>query len=177
MRSEKRGALLVLIVLVLSAVLGGIYGPSVRATAAGATDLQQSVKTFAQVLTVVQQNYAVPVDTDKLVYDGAIPAMLRMLDPHSYFFDPKQWAITQEDEQGKYYGIGMWIVGRPDNKVEVVSPFVGSPAYKAGIRPGDIIVKVDDKSTVGAGKSGNRGLVKGSQKDNRPCFDGPGMCR
>jgi carboxyl-terminal processing protease len=161
MRSEKRGALLVLIVLVLSAVLGGIYGPSVRATAAGATDLQQSVKTFAQVLTVVQQNYAVPVDTDKLVYDGAIPAMLRMLDPHSYFFDPKQWAITQEDEQGKYYGIGMWIVGRPDNKVEVVSPFVGSPAYKAGIRPGDIIVKVDDKSTVGAGSPEIADLLKG----------------
>ena len=88
MRSEKHGALLVLIVLVLSAVLGGIYGPSVKATAAGVTDLQQSVKTFSQVLTIVQQNYAVPVDTDKLVYDGAIPEMLRMLDPHSYFFIP-----------------------------------------------------------------------------------------
>jgi carboxyl-terminal processing protease len=162
MRSEKRGALLVFIVLVLSAVLGGIYGPSVRATAAGVTDLQQSVKTFAQVLTIVQQNYAVPVDTDKLVYDGAIPGMLRMLDPHSYFFDPKQWAITQEDEQGKYYGVGMQIVQRiADNKVEVVSPFVGSPAYKAGIRPGDIIVKVDDKSTVGLGSPEIADLLKG----------------
>jgi carboxyl-terminal processing protease len=162
MRSEKRGALLVLIVLVLSAVLGGIYGPSVKATAAGVTDLQQSVKTFSQVLTIVQQNYAVPVDTDKLVYDGAIPEMLRMLDPHSYFFDPKQWAITQEDEQGKYYGVGMTIVQRiSDNKVEVIAPFVGSPAYKAGIRPGDIIVKVDDKSAVGVGSPEIADMLKG----------------
>ena len=104
MRSDKRGALLVVIVLGVSAVLGGLYGPTARATAAGATDLQDTVKSFSQVLAVVQNNYAIPVDTNKLVYDGAIPGMLRMLDPHSYFFDPKQWAITREDEAGKYYG-------------------------------------------------------------------------
>ncbi|MGH9592578.1 MAG: S41 family peptidase, partial [Bryobacteraceae bacterium] len=80
MRSEKRGAFLVAGVLVLSAILGGIYGPSVRATAAGATDLQDSVKSFAQVLVVVQQNYATPIDTDKVIYGGAIPGMLRTLD-------------------------------------------------------------------------------------------------
>jgi len=152
MRSDKRGALLVVIVLVVSAVLGGLYGPTARATAAGATDLQDTVKSFSQVLAVVQNNYAIPVDTNKLVYDGAIPGMLRMLDPHSYFFDPKQWAITREDEQGRYYGVGMSIVQRAvDNKVQVVSPFLGSPAFKAGIRPGDIILKVEEKSTTGLG--------------------------
>ena len=112
MRSDKRGALLVVIVLAVSAVLGGLYGPSAHATAAGATDLQDTVKSFSQVLAVVQNNYAIPVDTNKLVYDGAIPGMLRMLDPHSYFFDPKQWAITREDEAGKYYGVGMTIIQR-----------------------------------------------------------------
>ena len=162
MRSDKRGALLVTIVLVASAILGGIYGPTARATAAGATDLQSSVKNFAQVLTVVQQNYAIPVDSSKVVYDGAIPGMLRMLDPHSYFFDPHQWAITLEDEQGRYYGVGMQIVQRPsDNKTQVVSPFVGSPAYKAGIRPGDIILKVDDKSTAGMGSIDIADMLKG----------------
>ncbi len=106
MRSEKRGALLVAIVLVASAILGGIYGPSVRATAAGASDLQDSVKSFTQVLTVVQQNYAIPVDTDKVVYDGAIPGMLRTLDPHSIFFDAKQFALMREEQEGRYYGVG-----------------------------------------------------------------------
>lgn len=162
MRSDKRGALLVVIVLGVSAVLGGLYGPTAHATAAGATDLQDTVKSFSQVLAVVQNNYAIPVDTNKLVYDGAIPGMLRMLDPHSYFFDPKQWAITREDEAGKYYGVGMTIIQRQvDNKVQVVSPFLGSPAFKAGVRPGDIILKVDDKSTVGMGSPDVADMLKG----------------
>lgn len=162
MRSDKRGALLVVVVLVVFTLLGGLYGTSARATAAGATNLQESVKDFSQVLTVVQQNYAVPVDTNKVVYDGAIPGMLRMLDPHSYFFDPHTWAITQEDEQGRYYGVGMQIVQRlSDNKTMVVSPFVGSPAFKAGIRPGDIILKVDDKSTAGITSTDIADMLKG----------------
>jgi carboxyl-terminal processing protease len=86
MKGERRGALLVLGVLALSAVLGGIYGPSVRATASGTTDLQDSLKNFTRVLSIVQQEYAIPVDTDHALYDGAIPGMLRVLDPHSTFF-------------------------------------------------------------------------------------------
>lgn len=161
MRSDKRGALLVGVILLLSAFLGAMYGPSARATAAGATDLQDSVKSFNQVLTVVQQNYAIPVDTSKAVYDGAIPGMLRTLDPHSIFFDPHEWSLMMEDEQGKYYGIGMQIVQRADNRVMVISPFVGSPAYKAGIRPGDIIIKVDDKSTVNLDSTSIADMLKG----------------
>jgi carboxyl-terminal processing protease len=161
MRSEKRGALLVAIVLVVSAILGGIYGPSVRATADGASDLQGSVKSFTQVLTVVQQNYAIPIDTDKIVYDGAIPGMLRTLDPHSIFFDAKQFALMREDQEGRYYGVGMYIVPRPDGRVQVVSAFVGSPAYKAGLKPGDTLVKIDDKSVVGKASPDIADMLKG----------------
>jgi carboxyl-terminal processing protease len=162
MRSDKRGALLVAVVLVASAVLGGIYGPSVRATAAGATDLQDSVKTFTQVLTVVQQNYAVPINTDKSVYDGAIPGMLRTLDPHSIFFDPRQFSQMREDQEAHYYGVGMYITQRADNnRIEVVVPFDGSPASKAGIRPGDIIDKVEGKPVTGLGTPEIAELLKG----------------
>ncbi len=161
MRSDKRGMLLVALILLVSALLGAMYGPSARATAAGATDLQDSVRSFNQVLTVVQQNYATPVDTSKIVYDGAIPGMLRTLDPHSNFFDPHSWAIMMEDEQGRYYGVGMGIVQRNDNKTEVISPFVGTPAFKAGIRPGDIILKVDDKSTDNLSSTEIADMLKG----------------
>ncbi|MFZ0821369.1 MAG: S41 family peptidase [Candidatus Acidiferrales bacterium] len=161
MRSDKRGALLVAVILLLSALLGAMYGPSARATAAGASDLSDSVKSFNQVLTVVQQNYATPVDTSKIVYDGAIPGLLRTLDPHSIFFDPHSWAIMMEDEQGRYYGVGMTIIQRSDNKTMVVAPFVGSPAFKAGIRPGDIILKVDDKPTDGLSSTDIADLLKG----------------
>ena len=147
--SSKRGIVIFVVVLGVSALLGGLYGPTVRATAGTKdTDVQDSVKSFTRVLAVVERNYADPVDTDKIIYDGAIPGMLHVLDPHSNFFDPKQYALFKEDQQGKYYGVGMTVSNR-DNQTVVLAPFVGSPAYKAGIRPGDIILKVEGKPCDG----------------------------
>ncbi|HEV8384930.1 MAG TPA: S41 family peptidase [Candidatus Acidoferrales bacterium] len=160
MRANGRGAFLVAGILVVSAVLGGFYGPSVRATAAGVSDAQESIKSFARVLAIVQQNYAEPVDVDKLIYDGAIPGMLRGLDPHSNFFDQRQFALLREDQHGKYYGVGMQ-VGPRDGRTVVMAPFVGSPAYKAGIRPGDVILKVDDKPTDGLSTTEVADMLKG----------------
>ena len=160
--SSKRGALLLGVILIIAAIVGGLYGPSLKATAAGATDLEDSVKSFARVLSLVQQNYAEPIDTDKLVYDGAIPGMLHVLDPHSNFFDPKEWAHEMEEQRGNYYGVGMSIVP-VDDKVEVVSPFPGSPADRAGIKPGDIIVKVDGKNTSTLSSVQVADLLKGAK--------------
>ena len=160
MKGERRGALLVLGVLALSAVLGGIYGPSVRATASGTTDLQDSLKNFTRVLSIVQQEYAIPVDTDHALYDGAIPGMLRVLDPHSTFFDPRQYALFREDQRGKYYGVGM-NVGPQENHTVVLAPMPGSPAAKVGVRPGDIIHSVEGKSTDGLTTSEVADLLKG----------------
>src|SRR5262249_26117167 len=97
MKAERRGLFLVFAVLLVSAVLGGIYGPNVRATAASTDDYQSAVRDFTKVLDVVQANYAEHVDVDKTVYQGAIPGMLRVLDPHSNFFDARQFALLRED--------------------------------------------------------------------------------
>ncbi len=153
---------MLVVVLAVSAILGGLYGPSVRATAAGQNDMQDSVKSFTHVLSVVERNYADPVDTDKVIYDGAIPGMLRVLDPHSNFFDPKQYALFKEEQEGKYYGVGMTVQQR-ENQTVVLSPFVGSPAYKAGIRPGDIILKVDGKSCDGLTTTEVADMLKGAK--------------
>ena len=160
MNSERRGLVIVLGVLLLSAVLGGIYGPNVRATTASADDYQTAVREFTRVLDVVQNNYADNVDVDKAVYQGAIPGMLRMLDPHSNFFDAKQFTLLREDQRGKYYGVGM-IVAPRENHTVVMAPYVGAPAYNAGIRPGDVIIKVDDKSTEGLSTSEVADMLKG----------------
>jgi carboxyl-terminal processing protease len=159
-RGERRGALLVLAVLIVSAVLGGIYGPAVRATPTSADELKDAVSQFTNVLAVVQQNYAVPVDTDKALYEGAIPGMLRVLDPHSTFFDPQAYALLREDQRGEYYGVGMTIAPR-DNQTVVLAPMVGTPAFRAGIRPGDLIVSVDGKATDGLTTPEVADLLKG----------------
>src|ERR1700690_1108957 len=160
MKAERRGLFLVVAVLLVSAILGGIYGPNARATTASADDYQTSVRDFTKVLDVVQSNYAEPVDVDKAVYQGAIPGMLRMLDPHSNFFDARQFALLREDQRGKYYGVGMVIAPR-ETHTFVVAPYVGAPAYNAGLRPGDVIIKVDDKPTEGLTTSEVADMLKG----------------
>jgi len=150
------------LVLAVSAALGGLFGPATTATASNTDDAQDSVKTFTRVLSVVERNYADPVDTDKVIYDGAIPGMLHVLDPHSNFFDPKQYALFREEQEGKYYGVGM-VVQQRENQTIVQSPFPNSPAYKAGIRPGDTILKVDGKSCTGLTTTEVADLLKGAK--------------
>ena len=160
MNPERRGLILVIVVLVLSAILGGVYGPSVRATTSSTDDFRSSVEGFTSVLDVVQSNYAEPVDVDKAVYQGAIPGMLRMLDPHSNFFDSRQFALLREDQRGKYYGVGMVVAPR-ENHTVVVAPYVDAPAFKAGLRPGDVITKVDEKGTDGLSTTEVADMLKG----------------
>ncbi|HXW62104.1 MAG TPA: S41 family peptidase [Candidatus Acidoferrales bacterium] len=151
------------IVIFVSAMLGRlVYEPQLRANAANSDDLQDSVKQFTRVLSVVERNYADPVDTDKAIYDGAIPGMLHVLDPHSNFFDPKQYALFREEQEGKYYGVGMIVASR-DNQTVVQAPFVNSPAYKAGIRPGDVILKVDGKVCTGLTTTEVADMLKGAK--------------
>jgi carboxyl-terminal processing protease len=163
-------------VIFISALLGRlVYEPQLRAKAANSDDMQDSVKQFTRVLSVVERNYADPVDVDKAIYDGAIPGMLHVLDPHSNFFDPKQYALFREEQEGKYYGVGMIVTSREEpclpseaktescNVTVVQAPFVNSPAYKAGIRPGDVILKVDGKKCTGLTTTEVADMLKGAK--------------
>jgi carboxyl-terminal processing protease len=122
-------------------------------SAADESQLRDNLKSFTNVYSLVEANYAEPIDGDKAdaaIYDGAIPGMLRVLDPHSNFYDPKAYARMREDQHGRYYGVGMTIQ-QPiqGGKVFVVYPFEGTPSFRAGIHPGDVISAVDGKSTEG----------------------------
>jgi carboxyl-terminal processing protease len=160
-RSSRRSLFLVVLILLICGFLGMVFAQRNAATVATAdTDIRDSLKTFAEVYDVVEQNYAEPVNPDKAIYNGAIPGMLHALDPHSNFFDPKSYSLLREEQRGKYYGVGM-TVGPRNNKVIVIAPFVGTPAYRAGIRPGDIIAAVDGKSTDNMSTSDVADLLKG----------------
>jgi len=144
----SRAIFCLVLLLVTSAVLGGVFGGQVRATTKGEEDADVAIKHFSAVLDLVEANYANDVDSDKAVY-GAIDGMLRTLDPHSKFFDPKAFTSLREDQRGKYYGLGITVTTR-FGKVTVVSPpFVGSPAEKVGLRVGDVISQVNGESTAG----------------------------
>jgi carboxyl-terminal processing protease len=120
----------------------------------------RQLSTFTGFYSLVEQNFADPVNPDKAIYKGAIPGMLRTLDPHSNFFDPKEYQALREDQRGHYFGVGMQI-GSRNGKTVISFPFPGSPAYKAGLRPGDVIVKVNEKSTDGLTTSEVAELMKG----------------
>src|ERR1700738_2372681 len=148
MARTRRSLFVLPIVVFACSLVGGFYGPRVQvAVAATQTDeLDKDVENFSKVLALVEQNFADKVGADKTIYKGAIPGMLRTLDPHSNFFDPRDYQLMREDQKGHYYGVGMQVAER-NHKTIVISPFTGSPAYKAGIRPGDVIMTVNDKPT------------------------------
>ena len=150
MAQKRRSFLYIPLVVLVCSVLGGIYGPRIRVAAAASSDdaneVDSAAKNFLQVYALVEQNFADKVDPNKAIYKGAIPGMLRTLDPHSNFFDPHDFEALKEEQHGHYYGVGMTVQGR-NGKTIVIAPFKGSPAYKAGIRPGDIINKVNGTST------------------------------
>ena len=145
-------------------LLGSVISKKVGAQSeADESNLRNSLRSFTNVYEVVEQNYAEPIEGDKpgkVIYDGAIPGMLRVLDPHSNFYDPKAYAKMREDQHGRYYGVGM-LIQPQNNKVVVVYPMEGAPAYKAGVRPGDVIASIDGKITDNMTSEDVANLLKG----------------
>jgi carboxyl-terminal processing protease len=165
MSSRLRRTIFSLIVFFSACGLAGMF-ISQKVGAQSSTDestFRDSLKSFTNVYQIVADNYAEPLTGDKpdtAIYDGAIPGMLRVLDPHSNFYDPKAYAKMREDQHGKYYGVGM-VIQPQNNKIVVVYPYEGTPSFKAGLRPGDVIVSVDGKSTDNLNSEDVANMLKG----------------
>ncbi|MCX6598377.1 MAG: S41 family peptidase [Acidobacteria bacterium] len=161
-RGSVRSYIFVPVAVLACSLLGGLLAPGVEEVNAATTeeDLKASLKSFSKVYNAVEENFADPVTPDKAIYSGAIPGMLRTLDPHSNFFDPKLYAQMREDQRGRYYGVGMQVTQRGSNTV-VMYPFPGTPSYRAGLRPGDVIYEVNDKKTFGLTTTEVADLLRG----------------
>jgi carboxyl-terminal processing protease len=149
-----------LFIAACSLAVGLVSGTRAHAATAADDPVSKSLQAFTKVYDAVEQNAADPVKADKSLYNGAIPGMLRTLDPHSNFFDPKAYQGLRDDQRGQYYGIGMQ-VGARNGKTIVIYPFGGSPAYRAGLHPGDAILQVNDKSTTNLNTTEIADLLKG----------------
>jgi len=141
---RSRSTVAAIAAILVSALVGGVYGKSSLATAETVPD---HYKTFTSALTAIQTQYAEPVESDRMVY-GAINGMLQTLDPHSSFMDPRTYAQMRERQEGRYYGLGLTIQS-VDGDITAVRVFEGSPAFSNGIRRGDVIVTVEGTSAKG----------------------------
>jgi carboxyl-terminal processing protease len=134
----------VVLAILVSALVGGVLGRSALATG---DKVPEHYKAFTAALNAIETSYVDKVESDNLVY-SSIRGMLGTLDPHSSFFTPKEYAQMRERQEGHYYGIGVTIV-TIDGDITALNVFEGSPAYKKGIRKGDVISKIAGESAKG----------------------------
>jgi carboxyl-terminal processing protease len=128
-----------LFAIALSALAGGVFGSRAFARQ---DEVTQQYRVFTAALDAIGKEYVDDLPSDRLIY-SAIDGMLHTLDPHSSFFDPGNYARMRERQEGHYYGLGIQIQSI-DGDIKVMSIFEGSPAYKKGLRRGDILSRVRD---------------------------------
>lgn len=144
MSRSVRATLASVALIGVSALAGGIFGGKAQA-AADTRDAH--LKRYSEILAAIESNYVEEVDMAKPVA-SSIREMLRTLDPHSNFFEVKEFSQMQEKQKGSYFGLGITIVSI-EGRITVVSPFEGSPAHRLGIRAGDIIVGIEAEDARG----------------------------
>ena len=137
----KLGVLLFVLSAVFWVGIGGVH----QHLLAGTDKTYEELKVFSDVLDIIEKNYVDPVDSKKLIH-GAIRGMISSIDPHSAFLSPESYKDLQIETRGKFSGIGI-VITLQDNMVTVISPIEGTPAYKAGIKAGDQIIRVDGEET------------------------------
>jgi len=120
----------------LSGLKAGVYAKD---------ETYENLKVFSEAITYIQENYVDNVDNSELIY-GAIKGMLKDLDPHSSFMTSDMYKEMQVDTRGRFEGIGIEITIK-DEQLTIVSPIEGTPAFKEGLKAGDLILKIDNLPT------------------------------
>ncbi|HEV8310054.1 MAG TPA: S41 family peptidase [Methylomirabilota bacterium] len=129
----------VLVVLTLS--LGGTSASK----AVDPASTYEHLKLFTDVLAIIQNQYVDETEPREIIY-GAVRGMLKALDPHSAFLDPESYREMQVETSGSFGGLGIEITIR-DDQLTVVAPIEGTPAHRAGVQPGDKIMKIEGLAT------------------------------
>jgi len=132
---------------VLGAGTMAYVGQSARATTQPRAETYHMLELFADVHDIIEHQYVVPVDEKKLM-DSALEGMVNSLDPHSDYLTPSEFKDLNDETRGQYGGLGLEITSE-DGAVKVISPIDGTPAARAGIKPGDYIMAVNGENILG----------------------------
>jgi carboxyl-terminal processing protease len=144
-KTEKWTFSLTLLVAFAGATLfGGFYGNRLFGSPAQ-NEVSKRMKEYTELLAAVTANSPEDVGADKFVY-SSIDGMLRTLDPHTNFLEPKEYADMQDRQKGSFYGLGILVTKRND-QVTVITPMEGTPAARLGIRAGDVISDIEGQPT------------------------------
>src|SRR5579872_628013 len=144
-KTQKWTFSLTLVAAVIGATLiGGFYGNRLFGSPVE-SDYQKRFKEYTDLLQAVTKNAPEDIGANKVVY-SSIDGMLRTLDPHTTFLEPKEYSDMQDRQKGSFYGLGILVTKRND-QVTVITPLEGTPAARLGIRAGDVISKVEGVST------------------------------
>ncbi|HXV62875.1 MAG TPA: S41 family peptidase [Vicinamibacteria bacterium] len=141
---KKSALAVVLSIVIAGAIVGGLFGSRAQAKVDRYTEF---LRRYTNVLRLVEEEYVTDIDPKELVH-ASIRGMLRTLDPHSNFLPKQEYTQLQERQQGSYHGLGISVQMR-DGDLTVISPFEGTPAYRLGIRSGDVISKIEGEETRG----------------------------
>src|SRR5437660_1765549 len=144
MKSKRAPWIASVVLAILVAVLFSSGGQPARGGAA-AKESYEGLETFTNILSIIQKNYVDDVQTKQLI-EGAINGMLAALDPHSAYLTPDLYKELQVDTKGSFGGLGIEITTR-NGMLTIVSPIEDTPAYRAGLKSGDEIMKIDGEFT------------------------------
>jgi carboxyl-terminal processing protease len=142
---SKRTYLNTIAILLLIGVIAFLLRGSGRIVEADTSDVYKNIEIFTEVLREIEENYVEPQDPQKLI-EGAIKGMVQSLDPHSSYMTKEEHQELMMETRGSFTGIGIEITVK-DGMLTVVSPIEGTPAYVAGVKAGDKIVKIEGKPT------------------------------
>ncbi len=142
---QKNGRLTLLLAIVISVLIGIMGSGFYRDICAGDRETYKGLKIFSDVIDLIEKNYVDEVDSKELIHK-AIQGMMNGLDPHSQLLPPEAYEELQIDTHGEFGGIGI-VITMQKNMLTVISPIEGTPAYEAGVKAGDIIIKVDGDPT------------------------------
>lgn len=145
MLGDKKKIILIWAVLLTVAFTGIIIGRWSIGLVNAEVEGYENLKVFTEVLSIVKRTYVEDVKIKDLIY-GAIKGMMSSLDPHSGFMSPDAYKEMQVDTKGEFGGLGIQI-GIKDSALTVIAPIEDTPAYKAGIKSGDRIIKIGDQGT------------------------------